>query len=192
MACLSDEDEAALSETLQLLRKIYLWVTFRTDADVVSVLPDNGSPASAPSSRPLFPLFVTSAPDSAASTPCSSKPSSSQAQPIELSAILLFLHGLADGFLLLLHQRHPFALIIMAHYAVVLQQKDMWWMRGIGEDMLAWVVDGLNEQPAGVQMDVGNTNDASAEWMHWIEWPRKAFKLADLSDMDANLATPGS
>ena len=187
---LSKESKAVLSEALQSLRRIYLWVAFRTDADIASSShapsPSNhDSPASASSSRALLPLFVTSAPDSSASTPCSQSMSSSQSRPIELSAILQFLHGLTDGFLLLLHQRHPCALIIMAHYAVVLQQKDVWWLRGLGEDMLIWVDEGLREQSTTANDTDGNMT--GERWLHCIEWPRSFFENIQPSSMDPAL-----
>ncbi|KAF3043388.1 hypothetical protein E8E12_003367 [Didymella heteroderae] len=176
---LSTDAKASLTEALISLRKTYLWVTFRTDPKVVptSDAPspsDQDSPTSGTSAHALLPLFVTSAPDSAVSTSHSPGAPSSQTRPIELSAILSFLHGLSDGFLLLLQRRHPLALIMMAHYAVVLQQKDVWWLRGLGEDMHAWVVEELVGQP--VTPDGMNYGDAGGGWMRWTEWSKTFFE----------------
>ena len=189
---LSSTSKAALSGTLSSLRKTYLWVTFRTDAEVASTprvpSPSNhDSPASSDPPRPLLPLFLTSALESAASTPCSQRTSSSQTKAIELSAILSFLHGLTDDFLLLLGQRHPFALVIMAHYAVVLQQKDVWWLRGLGEDMLAWVVEVLTEQTTAP--DASSDDDAAHRFLRHVEWPRSVFGHVEAGRIDPMLST---
>lgn len=135
---------------------------------------DHDSPMSGTSARSLLPLFVTSAPNSATSTPNSPDASTSRTRPLELSAILSFLNSLNDGFLHLLQRRHPLALIIMAHYAVVLQQKDIWWLRGLGEDMHAWVVEELLEQPA--TPDGMNYGETCGGWMRWVEWSKTFFK----------------
>lgn len=178
---LSTDARAALTEALNSLRKTYLWVTFRTDPEAASTLEasspsDHDSLMSGTSARALLPLFVTSSPDSIALTPSSPGAPSSQTRPIELSAILSFLHGLNDGFLLLLQRRHPLALIIMAHYAVVLQQKDVWWLRGLGEDMHAWVVEELSDQPTTPD---GMTYRETGGWMRWVEWSKALFEIRD-------------
>lgn len=179
---LSTDARAALTEVLNSLRKTYLWVTFRTDPEEASALnaispSDHDSPMSGTSARSLLPLFVTSTPDSAASTPGSPDAPTSQTRPIELSALLSFLHGLNDGFLLLLQRRHPLALVIMAHYAVVLHQKDVWWLRGLGEDMYAWVMEELLDH--SVTPDGLNYTENSDGWMRWVEWPKTIFEVRD-------------
>lgn len=176
---LSTDARAVLTETLNSLRKTYLWVTFQADLEEAFMpdacsASDYNSPMSGTSARSLLPLFVTSSSDSATSTPGSPDTSKSQTRPIELSAILSFLFGLDSGFLLLLQRRHPLALIIMAHYAVVLQQKDVWWLRGLGEDMHAWVMEELLDQPSTV--DGMNYGEIGGGWMRWVEWSKTFFK----------------
>lgn len=179
---LSTDAKAALTETLNSLRKTYLWVTFRTDPEAAftpeaSSPSGHDSPMSGNSARALLPLFVTSGPDLVASTPGSPSTPCPQTRPIELNAILSFLHDLNDSFLQLLQRKHPLALIIMAHYAVVLHQKDVWWLKGLGEDMHAWVVEELLDQPATLDgMDYGGS---SGGWMRWIEWSRTLFEVRD-------------
>jgi hypothetical protein len=197
IAYLSMEARTALSETLASLRKVYLWVTFRADVGLKSAsqLPmpsDSTLPQVSAPSRSFFPLFITSAPLSSMSMRSSQQTSPSPARPIELSAILLFLHSLTDSFLMLLQQQQPFALIIMAHYAVLIQQKDIWWMRGLGEDMLAWVIDGLAEQAFDtetirseqVPLDAGNKPGAYSEWLPWVAWPRAVCRNVGSASFD--------
>jgi len=65
----------------------------------------------------------------------------------------------------------------MAHYAVVLQQKDVWWLQGLGEDLHAWVVEELSDQPA--TPDGMNYGETSGGWMRWIEWSKTLFEVQD-------------
>jgi hypothetical protein len=186
---LSTDSKSALTGALNLLRKTYVWVTFPVDSETACTpytpsASKHDSPMSEPSARASLSLSVTSTPDAAASTPGSPGASPSQAQPVELSAILAFLHGLNDVFLLLLQRRHPLSLIVMAHYAVVLQQQDVWWLRGLGQDMHAWVVEELLAQPA--TPDGMNYGDTESGWMRWIEWSKSFFN--DRKSIDPALA----
>ncbi|KAL8840130.1 MAG: hypothetical protein Q9170_001478 [Blastenia crenularia] len=60
-----------------------------------------------------------------------------------------------DKFVELLHARNPEALVILAHYCVVLHHLDnYWWMKGWGAHLLENIYDELS-QP----------------WRDWIQWP---------------------
>jgi len=62
---------------------------------------------------------------------------------------------ISDGFLKLLEEKLPEALIIAAHYCVALKRaENMWWVRGKPENLLRTV---MGELPAG--------------WERWTKWP---------------------
>jgi hypothetical protein len=71
-------------------------------------------------------------------------------------------------FSLLLKQRHPQALVILAYYTVLLDLLgSRWWINGWGRRVLRDIVCSLGD-----------------EWKSWIEWPVQTVLMKDVS-MDA-------
>jgi hypothetical protein len=61
----------------------------------------------------------------------------------------------SQQFIELIHQRRPEALIVLAHYCVLLKKVDScWWLDGVGRKLLA-----------AIDLEL------SPEWRPWIEWP---------------------
>jgi len=62
---------------------------------------------------------------------------------------------ISDGFLRLLEEKLPEALLIAAYYCVALKRaENMWWVSGKPENLLMTV---MGELPAG--------------WERWTKWP---------------------
>lgn len=61
----------------------------------------------------------------------------------------------SQEFIRLIQERRPEALIILAHYCVLLKKVDScWWLAGVGNRMLAAIDEALGP-----------------EWRPWIQWP---------------------
>ncbi|KAE9382150.1 hypothetical protein N431DRAFT_393968 [Stipitochalara longipes BDJ] len=61
----------------------------------------------------------------------------------------------SQRFVELMQERRPEALVILAHYCVLLKKVDScWWLAGVGNRMLAAIDEALG-----------------LEWRPWIEWP---------------------
>ncbi|CZR64537.1 uncharacterized protein PAC_14435 [Phialocephala subalpina] len=61
------------------------------------------------------------------------------------------------GYLKLLHRQHPIALIILAHYCVLIKKIErVWYLRGLGQNLLSSIHEVI-----------------SPEWRPWLEWPIK-------------------
>lgn len=153
---LSDQSKSALSKVLLELRNTYLWVTFISDAPSQSAHSpsEQGLVPIACAPRSPFPSFITSAPGSPMQSTVTRELPASQAPLLELGAIIKFLHTFDDTFLMLLSQNHHYALIIMAYYSVLLKQKEVWWMKNIGDDMIAWISHELVQRSQNSNGDI--------------------------------------
>ncbi|KAF2012064.1 hypothetical protein BU24DRAFT_495146 [Aaosphaeria arxii CBS 175.79] len=178
---LSPEQRTKLSTILEALRKAYLWITFVSPGSTDPA--DPGLDPNEPSAhenqqnklsnyQSALPMFITMDPELT-----TYKGSRVQASPIELSAILQFLHSLDGEFEQLLHDKHPYALVILAYYSVLLKQKDVWWIRGVGDDMFAWISEEL--------ADEHNIELFGEDLTNWINWPRSVFVHEFDSRVDA-------
>ncbi|KAH7008903.1 hypothetical protein EDB80DRAFT_777415 [Ilyonectria destructans] len=74
----------------------------------------------------------------------------------ELTVAIIWPMTLNDGFLALLRERHPAALVIVAHYCTVLHAagSDYWFMRGWGRCVATAIAECL-----------------TPPWKEYIEWP---------------------
>ena len=58
-------------------------------------------------------------------------------------------------YIRLLHLKHPIALIILAHYCVLIKKIEMiWYLRGLGQNLLSSIHEALEPK-----------------WRPWLEWP---------------------
>jgi hypothetical protein len=63
--------------------------------------------------------------------------------------------NISQDFLELIYERDPRALVILAHYCVLLKKNDhVWYLRGLGRGLLENIRQALGE-----------------EWRPWIQWP---------------------
>ncbi|TGZ79332.1 hypothetical protein EX30DRAFT_111423 [Ascodesmis nigricans] len=65
----------------------------------------------------------------------------------------------SEKFVELLQRNHPRALIIWAHYTVLLDELEFWWSEGIGDWEMGQVEQLL-----------------PPEWVHWLEWPKRRMR----------------
>jgi hypothetical protein len=91
-----------------------------------------------------------------------------------MSMIMCFPKQDPTHFSLLLKQRHPQALVILAYYTVLLDLLDSrWWVNGWGSRVLRDIVCSLGD-----------------EWKSWIEWPVQTVLMKSMSpslSMDATM-----
>jgi hypothetical protein len=88
-----------------------------------------------------------------------------------MSMIMCFPKQDPTRFSLLLKQRHPQALVILAYYTVLLDLLDSrWWVNGWGRRVLRDIVCSLGD-----------------EWKSWIEWPVQTVLMKSMSPMDATM-----
>jgi hypothetical protein len=75
--------------------------------------------------------------------------------PLDAMAVVYIWPGtVQEDYIMLLHQRRPEALVILAHYCVLLKKIDScWYTGGIGRNLLA-----------ACEMTLGT------EWAPWIQW----------------------
>ena len=79
----------------------------------------------------------------------------------EVSLAFLWPVMIPERFLTMLHKKRPEALIILAHYCVILHHLDgYWWMRG-------WAGHIMDN----IQRELRN------EWQYWLEWPSHAVSV---------------
>ena len=72
-----------------------------------------------------------------------------------------WLEKVPRGFLDLLGERRPKALILLAHLACLLKRAEhFWYMKGAGERIVSTVTESLSE-----------------EWMDWIQWPLEVMRM---------------
>lgn len=63
--------------------------------------------------------------------------------------------SISQDFMELIYERNPRALVILAHYCVLLKKVDhVWYLRGLGQGLLENIWEALGE-----------------EWRPWIQWP---------------------
>ncbi len=80
-----------------------------------------------------------------------------------VASILCFPKQDSSAFAQLVKQRLPQALVILAHYCVLVDILDnRWWIHGWSKRVLQDVLGSLDEQ-----------------WRHWIEWPVQAVLLRE-------------
>ena len=73
-----------------------------------------------------------------------------------------------------LNERRPEALVILAHYCVILHHlDDYWWMRG----WAAHIVENIDRE-----LDDG--------WLYWIQWPRTVINVEQKVLTDGSLPNP--
>lgn len=65
-----------------------------------------------------------------------------------------------DVYIQMISQRNPHALVLLAHYTVLLKRnEERWWIKDKAEELLQKIVLELQRLPDGPQ------------WMEWIQWP---------------------
>jgi len=65
-----------------------------------------------------------------------------------------------DAYIEMVRQRNPQALVLLAHYCLLLKRvDDRWWIEGKAEELLGKIARVLVASEEG------------AEWERWIEWP---------------------
>jgi hypothetical protein len=65
---------------------------------------------------------------------------------------------ISDGYLALLEQKLPEALLIVAYYCVALKRaENMWWVKTKGENLLKTVI-----------LELGGVD---GQWDRWTRWP---------------------
>lgn len=63
--------------------------------------------------------------------------------------------SISQSFVELIYQRDPRALVILAHYCILLKRNDhAWYIRDLGRGLLENITQSLGK-----------------EWQHWIQWP---------------------
>jgi hypothetical protein len=71
------------------------------------------------------------------------------------AAAILWINLIPEEFVQLLEERVPEALLLMAHYCVLLKRlEDMWWVEGKAEKLLETVRAALGDG-----------------WERWLQWP---------------------
>ena len=92
----------------------------------------------------------------------------------EVSLAFLWPVMIPQNYLTLLNNRKPLALIILAHYCVILHHLDRyWWMRG-------WATHIMNN----IQREL---NDS---WQYWIQWPSNVITVEERVLTDGLLQNP--
>jgi hypothetical protein len=84
------------------------------------------------------------------------------ASPEQPSDALLkiWIHFVSDRYVELLTERQPGSLIILAHYAVLVNRsKSYWFLEGVAEQILK-ITDAF----------------VPTEWKTWLEWPRAQIR----------------
>jgi hypothetical protein len=77
------------------------------------------------------------------------------------SGPFIWLFDVPEKYLVLQQQRQPFALIIFAHYGVMLHRLDShWWAEGCGQSIVGAVDESLGPY-----------------WSPWLDWPKEAVGL---------------
>jgi hypothetical protein len=85
----------------------------------------------------------------------------------DFTAPFAWLHLVPEGFLTLLYQRKPSALVMFAHFGAMVQQiRQHWWLKD-------WGLDAVKE----VDMILG------PHWMSWLQWPKVLVGLSS-SDIE--------
>lgn len=70
--------------------------------------------------------------------------------------ILIWTILVSDEYMVLLNERHPSAMAILAHYAVLLHRHDdVWWLEGLGKSLIEIISGALGD-----------------EWANVMRWPR--------------------
>jgi Fungal specific transcription factor domain len=73
------------------------------------------------------------------------------------AAFLIWPGVVPTDYVRLLHYQHPIALIILAHYCVVIKKiETVWYLRGLGQNLLLSIHEVL-----------------SPKWRPWLVWPMK-------------------
>src|SRR6185437_14200064 len=77
------------------------------------------------------------------------------------SAALSWPVRVPEDYLLMVNQRQPIALVLLAHFCLLLNQiEDFWWIRGMSRRLLQEIHQTLG-----------------AEWESWIGWPLQDLVL---------------
>jgi len=73
------------------------------------------------------------------------------------AAFLVWPGAVPTDYVRLLHHQHPIALIILAHYCVLIKKiETVWYLRGLGQSLLSSIHEVLSQR-----------------WRPWLEWPMK-------------------
>ena len=82
-------------------------------------------------------------------------------QPPSDALLKIWIHFVSDRYIELLSERQPGALIIYAHYAVLLHKSSnrYWYLAGVAEQIL-WVAEAL----------------VPGEWSGWLSWPKEQLR----------------
>ena len=94
----------------------------------------------------------------------------------EVSIAFLWPVMVPQDFIGKLNERRPEALIILAHYCVILHHlDDYWWMRG----WAAHIVENIERE-------------LDDDWLFWIQWPRNIITVEQKVLTDGTLQNPVS
>jgi hypothetical protein len=78
-----------------------------------------------------------------------------------------------DIYMSLVNQRRPEALILLAHYCLLLSKIDnVWWLRGISRHLLRSVCRMIGKVEDGGEGRGG-------KWESWISWPLQELVLTE-------------
>ncbi|KAH7369988.1 hypothetical protein BKA65DRAFT_9914 [Rhexocercosporidium sp. MPI-PUGE-AT-0058] len=82
------------------------------------------------------------------------------------SAVLSWPVRVPEHYLVMVNERQPAALILLAHFCLLLNRaEDLWWLRGISRSLL---------------QEIHRTIDA--EWETWIAWPLQDLVLCEFKN----------
>lgn len=92
------------------------------------------------------------------------------------SAALSWPVQVPDHFLQMVNRRQPEALILLAHYCLLLNKvEDFWWIRGMSRRLLQKIHHMLGKQ-----------------WESWLFWPLQDLVLCEFRNCDGSKATEGA
>ena len=92
----------------------------------------------------------------------------------EVSITFLWPVIIPQGYLTLLNMRRPEALIILAHYCIILHHlDDYWWMSGWARH----IVDNIDRE-------------IPDDWRYWIQWPKSVITVPEKVWTNGTLPDP--
>jgi len=80
-----------------------------------------------------------------------------------------------DTYISLINQRRPEALVLLAHYCLLLSKIDtVWWLKGISRHLLRSVCKALEKVDS-----LGAVEGSERSWESWISWPLQELVLTE-------------
>ncbi len=95
---------------------------------------------------------------------------------------------ISDAYLGMVQARNPYALVILAHYCILLKREEgRWWIEGKAEELLQRITGALERQDTIPGINGGRPSS----WLDWIQWPLGEVGQR-LSRHPSEAGTPGS